>query len=183
MDEKKHKIGEYLIWNIKDDGYLDEALSLENVAEIYETSVKTVESVLKKIQFFDPVGVGARDLQECLLVQLKDMDKPSKLAVTVIKDHFNDFKNKRYDKIINTLQIETEALKEVLIVISKLNPKPGFGIINIKNNYIIPDFIIEKVDNEFLVTLNDWNIPPLRISKTYKQLLTNKKKPSTKNNP
>ena len=175
LEKKQHKIGEYLIWNIKDDGYLDENILLENIAELFETSVQTVESVLKKIQFFDPVGVGARDLQECLLVQLEDMETTPELAIKIIKEHFNDFKNKRYDKIMNLLQIDRDELKDALTIISKLNPKPGFGILNVKNNYIIPDFIIEKVDNEFVVTLNDWNIPPLRISKTYRELLANKK--------
>jgi RNA polymerase sigma-54 factor len=173
--EKKRKIGEYLIWNIKDDGYLDEELSLENVAELFDTSVEMVESILKKIHFFDPIGIGARNLQECLLVQLEDMENPPEHTIKIIKDHFNDFKNKRYDKIINDLHIEREQLKKVLETIAKLNPKPGIGIINTKNNYIIPDFIVEKLENEFVVTLNDWNIPPLRISKTYRKLLLDKK--------
>jgi RNA polymerase sigma-54 factor len=175
LDEKKHKIGEYLIWNIKDDGYLDEELSLENVAELFETTIETVEDILKKIQFFDPVGIGARNLQECLLVQLEEMKNPPEYAIKIIKEHFHDFKNKRYEKIISDLQIEREQMKEVITTVAKLNPKPGTGIISTKNNYIIPDFILEKVDNEFIITLNDWNIPPLRISKTYRQLLLDKK--------
>jgi RNA polymerase sigma-54 factor len=174
LEESDHKVGEYLIWNIKDDGYLEQSVSIEGVADIFECSPAKVESVLKNIQKFEPVGVGARDLQECLLVQLKEMNPKPKLAVTVISDHFEDFKNKRYDKILTELEIDRDELKDIIELITGLNPKPGLGLYNTKHNYIIPDFIIEKVEDEFVVTLNDWNIPPLRISKTYKQLLHSK---------
>lgn len=175
LDDKQKKVGEYLIWNIRDDGYLDEALSLENVAEIFEYPVEKVEEILKKIHFFDPIGIGSRNLKECLLTQLLDNEDSSQLATKVLSDHFEDFKNKRYEKLLAALNISAEELKEVIEIISKLNPKPGEGLNTNKENYIIPDFAIEKVDNEFVVTLNDWNIPPLRISKTYKSLLKDRK--------
>jgi RNA polymerase sigma-54 factor len=174
LNDKDNKIGEYLIWNIKDDGYLDEALSLENVAKIFECEISRVECVLKKIQLFDPPGIAARNLRECLLIQLLRLEVVPELAITIIRDHFENFKNKRYEKIINELDIDTDALKEALTIISRLEPKPGLDLINTKQNYIIPDFVVEKVDKEFIVSLNDWNIPPLRISKTYKQLLQGK---------
>jgi RNA polymerase sigma-54 factor len=174
FDESDQKIGEYLIWNIRDDGYLDESISVDSVAEIFESTATKVESVLMKIQKFDPVGVGARNLQECLLVQLKEMRPRPELAVKVIVDHFEDFKNKRYEKILSEINIDRDELKDIINLIAKLNPKPGLGLYNTKHNYIIPDFIVEKVEDEFVVTLNDWNIPPLRISKTYKQLLHSK---------
>jgi RNA polymerase sigma-54 factor len=174
FDESDQKIGEYLIWNVRDDGYLDESMSIEGVAEIFESNPSKVESILKQIQKFDPAGVGARDLQECLLVQLRETDPRPELAIKIIADHFEDFKNKRYEKILSELNIDREDLKEIIEIISKLNPKPGLGLYNTKHNYIIPDFIVEKVEDEFVVTLNDWNIPPLRISKTYKQLLQSK---------
>ncbi len=175
LDATQHKVGEYLIWNIRDDGYLDSTLSLETVSEIFEFPVEKIEEILKLIRSFDPVGIGSRNLQECLLTQLLDFDSPSELAVSIIKDHFDDFKNKRYDQLITALEIDSEELKKVIEIIGKLNPKPGEGLLTEKNNYIIPDFLVEKVDNEFVVTLNDWNIPPLRISKTYKSLLKDKK--------
>ena len=175
LDEQQRKVGEYLIWNIRDDGYLDEALSLENVAEIFEYPVEKVEEILKMIHFFDPVGIGARNLQECLLTQLLDKEESPELAVKILTDHFEDFKNKRYDKLLSALNISADELKEVLVIVGKLNPKPGEGLVTNKDNYLIPDFVIEKVDNEFVVTLNDWNIPPLRISKTYQSILKDKK--------
>jgi len=174
LEELDHKIGEYLIWNIKDDGYLDEVLSLENVAQIFACDVSRVKSLLEKIQRFDPLGIGSRNLRECLLIQLEGAEKKSPLAITIVRDHFEDFKNKRYEKLINDLEIETNELREALEIVSKLDPKPGLDLYNTKENYIIPDFIVEKVDNEFVVTLNDWNIPPLRISRTYIQLLQSK---------
>jgi RNA polymerase sigma-54 factor len=176
LSDSEHKIGEYLVWNIKDDGYLDESVSVESLAEILDCKPVIVESVLKKIHKFDPIGVGARDLQECLLVQLKDINPPQEMAVRVIDDHFEDFKNKRYDKILNELNIDRDKLKDIIELIAKLNPKPGMGLYNSMHNYIIPDFIVENVEKEFVVTLNDWNVPPLRISKTYKQLLSAKNK-------
>ncbi|TFG95021.1 MAG: RNA polymerase factor sigma-54 [Calditrichales bacterium] len=174
LSESERDIGEYLIWIIKDDGYLDESVSTTTIAEIFECAPGTVESILKKIHKFEPVGVGARNLQECLLAQLEEIDPLPELAIRVLRDHFEDFKNKRFDNIISALNLETERLREVIEIISKLNPKPGAGLYDSKHNYIIPDFIVEKVDGEFIVTLNDWNIPPLRISKTYKQLLQKK---------
>ncbi len=176
LTELENKIGVYLIWNIRDDGYLDNSLNIENVSRIYECEPAEVESVLKKIQKFDPPGIGARDLRECLLIQLRNTENRSDLAVKIIKNHFDDFKNRRYDRILNELEIEEENLRAVIVEISKLNPKPGVGMLNSKQNYIIPDFLVEKVDDEFVVTLNDWNVPPLRISPTYKKLLQNKKR-------
>ncbi len=171
---KEREIGEYLIWNIRDDGYLDQSVTVEKVAEMFEFPEQKVERILKMIQVFDPVGVGSRNLQECLLVQLQDKEDASKTALEIVRDHFEDFKNKRWEKLIHTLSITKEEFREVLDEIGKLNPKPGEGLFDSKNNYIIPDFIVEKVDNEFVVNLNDWNIPPLRISNTYKQLLRDK---------
>ncbi len=125
---------------------------------------------MKKIQFFDPVGIAARNLRECLLVQLQAAENRPELALTIIDRHFDDFKNRRYDKIVAELNIDEAALREASEYISRLNPKPGEGIYNSKHNYIVPDFLVEKVDNEFVVTLHDWNIPPLRINRTYKAI-------------
>jgi len=179
LSEKERKIGEYLIWNIRDDGYLDEALSLGNVSEIFECTVQEIESVLKVIRFFDPVGIGSRTLQECLLTQLLAKEDSNEKAITILRDFFEDFKNKRYDKLMSALEIDAEELKDLLEIIGKLNPKPGEGLLVEKNNYVVPDFLVEKVDNEFVVTLNDWNVPPLRISKTYKSLLKDRKNTDT----
>ncbi len=176
LDPLEQKIGEYLILNLRDDGYLDEVVTVENVANIFDCTEKMVETVLKKIQFFDPVGIAARNLRECLLVQVQAAEDRPELALTIIDRHFDDFKNKRYDKIVADLNIDEAALRGASEYIGRLNPKPGEGIYNSKHNYIVPDFLVEKVDNEFVVTLHDWNIPPLRINKTYKDLLRSRNK-------
>ncbi len=176
LDNLELSIGEYLIWNIRDDGYLDPGLNLETVANMFETDVKTVEKILRKIQFLDPTGVGSRNLRECLMVQLEEQGKQDTIAYKILKDYFDDFKNKHYEKIMEALNISKEELQENLDLILKLNPKPGEGEFDTRSNYIVPDFIVEKVDDKLVVSLNDWNIPPLRISNLYKKMLTERKK-------
>ena len=175
LSEKEQAIGEYLIWNIRDDGYLDQSVSFDSVATMFDTTPDVVEKVLKKIQRLDPTGVGSRNLRECLMVQLEEQGKQDTIAYAILRDHFEDFKNKRYEKIIDELGISREELKENIDIILKLNPKPGEEQFELRNNYIIPDFIVEKVDDKFVVSLNDWNIPPLRISNLYKKMLLDKK--------
>ncbi|MBD3223337.1 MAG: RNA polymerase factor sigma-54 [Caldithrix sp.] len=174
LSEKQFAIGEYLIWNIHDNGYMDEEVDLKNVAINFETTVPKVENVLKKIQLLDPTGVGARTLQECLIVQLREREYSDPVALAILSDHFDDFKNKRYAKIIELLDITPKRFEQALEQIKKLNPKPGEGLFDSRSNYIVPDFIVEKMDDDFVVTLNEWNIPPLRISPTYKKMLMNK---------
>jgi len=175
LNEKEFAVGEYLIWNIRDDGYLDAGTTVENVARNFEIPEERVEYVLKQIQKLDPTGVGSRDLRECLMVQLEEKELTHSLAYRILKDYFEDFKNKRYQKILDELQISKEELQESINEILKLNPKPGEGIFDARTNYIVPDFIVEKVDGRFVVSLNDWNIPPLRISNAYKKMLFDKK--------
>jgi RNA polymerase sigma-54 factor len=175
LNETEFKIGEYLVWNIRDDGYLDQNLSLATVSEIFDQNEEVVENVLKKIQRLEPTGVGSRNLRECLLVQLEDRNQQKSIAYKIIKDFFEDFKNKRYEKIIDILEISRDEFQESIDQIIRLNPKPGEGLFDVRSNYIVPDFIVEKVDDKFVVSLNDWNVPPLRISNTYKKMLFDKK--------
>lgn len=179
LNETERSIGEYLIWNIRDDGYLDNTIDLQKLAGDLETTIDVVEHVLKRIQHFDPLGIGSRNLQECLLVQLESQRLPDPLAVDIIKTHFEDFKNKRFDKLRNLLDVDKERLQEAVDEILQLNPKPGEGLFDSRTNYIVPDFIVEKIDGKFVVQLNDWNVPPLRISNTYKNMLMDKKNTDT----
>ncbi len=179
LSEQEREIAEHLIWNIRDDGYLDNQLKLEDVAEQFSVSTEKVEAILRQIHKLEPTGVGARDLRECLLAQLEDQRLPDPVAIDIIRDHFEDFKNKRYDKLLSSLDIDKERLQEAIEEILHLNPKPGEGLFDSRTNYIIPDFIVEKVDGKFVVTLNDWNVPPLRISPTYKNMLMDKKNTDT----
>ena len=174
LSEKEIVIGEYIIWNINEVGYL--TCTLEVIATNLDVTFEEAEKVLKDIQKFEPVGIGARDLQECLLIQLQEASNQNPLAITVIEDHFEDFKNKRFEKIAKKLGISIDEFKEILNIITRLNPKPGEGYLNIFDNTITPDVIVEKDGDDFNVILNDWNIPHLRINNSYRKLLLDKKK-------
>jgi RNA polymerase sigma-54 factor len=173
LNDEERAIGEYLIWNIKDDGYLDSSINIDDLAEDFKVTPQEIVSVLKKIQKLDPTGIGARDLRECLLAQLEENEDSNSIAIEILKNYFDEFKNKHFDKILTALNISREELQEAVDEILKLNPKPGASKFDNASNYIVPDFIVEKVDNDFVVSLNEWNIPPLRISKTYKNMLLN----------
>jgi len=173
LSEKEIVIGEYIIWNINDVGYLN--YSLELIATNLDVTVEEVEQVLKVIQTFDPPGIAARNLQECLLIQLMEAPEPNKLAITVIRDHFDDFKNKRFEKIAKKMGISLDEFKQILNVITRLNPKPGEGYQNLYDNSITPDVIVQKDGDDFKIILNDWNIPHLRINNSYRKLLLDKK--------
>lgn len=178
LSEEDFRIGEYIIFNLRDDGYLDSEVTMESITQIFQTTPENAERVLKMIQNFDPVGIAARNLKECLQVQLEVRNKNGEyeIPLNILKNTYEDFANKRYEKVIEELQISTEQLKEAIEVISKLNPKPGEGYLDIRQNYVIPDFTVEKVDNELVVTLNEWNSPGLRISPHYKKLLKQSRK-------
>ncbi len=173
LSEKERMIGEYIIWNINEVGYLN--YDLELMAQNLDVTVEEIEKVLKVIQKFDPPGIGARNLQECLLIQLEELPERNELAIAVIRDHFEDFKNKRFEKIAKKLGISLEEFKEILNIITKLNPKPGEGYPSLYDNSITPDVIVTKEGDDFKIILNDWNIPHLRINNSYKKLLLDKK--------
>ncbi len=183
LDEKKHLLALYIIGNIDDDGYLRR--KLENIVDdvAFALNIETTEEelleVLKIIQDFEPPGTGARNLQECLLLQIraKDMENPDiKLAQIILEDYFNEFTRKHYDKILTKLNISDEELKRALDEILKLNPKPGSAYSDPQNKdttQIIPDFILENDEGDLRLSLNAKNIPDLRISKTYTEMLHN----------
>ncbi len=176
LGPKEVVIGEYIIWNINTAGYL--TVSVESIAENLDVSVEEVEKVLKVIHTFDPPGIGARDLRECLLIQLQENEEENELAITVIRDYFDDFKNKRFEKIAKKLGISIEEFKKVLEKITQLNPKPGSGYVSLIDDSITPDVIVTKDGDDFKIILNDWNIPHLRINHRYKSMLLDKKNTS-----
>jgi len=195
LDEKQELLGEYIIGNIDEDGYLRrelEAIS-DDLAFTFgmETTYEQLHEVLMIIQDFDPAGVGARSLQECLMLQLarEGLEDPEdENAYKILKSHFNEFTNKHYDKIINRLSITEEQLKDALDVIVHLNPKPGsaYGDVQSKTfHQIVPDFILELNNGELELYLNSSNVPELRLSRTYTEMLesynANKKNASREN--
>ncbi|MFQ5641353.1 MAG: RNA polymerase factor sigma-54 [bacterium] len=177
LSEQELVIGEYIIWSINEDGYL--TYPVEMIAENLDVEEYIVDKVLKTIQRFEPVGIGARSLQECLLIQQLDRDPYYDTAIEILKDHFDDFKNKRYEKIAKKMDITLDDIRDAIEEITKLNPKPGDGYVLFHLNVIVPDLVVEKDDEgEFRISMNDWNVPHLRINNSYKKLLLDKKKSS-----
>lgn len=176
LTEKEMMIGEYIIWNINEDGYL--SCSVDVIAENLGVTEDEVEKVLHVIQHFDPTGIGARNLQECLLVQMLERDPHNEVAIAILRDHFEDFTNKRFEKIAKKMDISLDEIRKAMEEITKLNPKPGEGYISYYQNVIVPDIIVERDDGDFRIIMNDWNIPNLRINNAYKKLLLDKKNTS-----
>lgn len=174
---------EEIIGNIDEDGYLRRELPLIvqdlNLARHFSITIERAEEILGKVQRLDPPGIAARDLRECLVTQLEIGDFPEKLkerAMQILRDHFEDFTMKHYEDLAHNLGIHIDQLKPVIELIQRLNPKPGEGHITTQQNYIVPDFVVERDDGDFIVTLNDRNVPPLRINRKYKELMTRQKK-------
>jgi RNA polymerase sigma-54 factor len=174
LSEGEMIIGEYIIWSINEDGYL--TYTVENIAENLGVDKETVERVLKTIQRFDPSGIGARSLQECLLIQMLEKQPDNKIAIEILKENFDDFTNKRYEKIAKKMNISLDDIRMAIEEITKLNPKPGEGYVLFHQNVIVPDLVVERDDEGgFRVIMNDWNVPHLRINNSYKKLLLDKK--------
>ncbi len=181
LDEHDHALADYIIGNIDEDGYLRrelEAISDDLAFSLgIETSEEQLLYILRVIQDFDPVGVGARDLRECLLLQIraKDQNIPSIAdAHKIIRYHFDEFTRKHYDKIQTKLGITDEDLRDAIEEILHLNPKPGSSFSDSQTKstqVIIPDFILENNDGQLEISLNGRNTPELRISRTYSEML------------
>jgi len=191
LADHEFKIAEQIVGSLDDDGYLRRAL--QSIADdlAFKQSMwveeKEIEALLLKVQQFDPPGIGARNLQECLLIQLRrkqaelreealqdlDADETRKLAILVIEKYFEEFTRKHYDKIQKSLHLDEAQMKEVLHQIISLNPKPGAetGHMSEADKYIIPDFTV-LINNGLLeLSLNSRNAPPLVISDDYKLML------------
>ncbi len=176
-DEQDLEIGEYLIGSLDDSGYL--TCPLKEVADTFGVAEERVEVVLKIIQTFEPSGVGARNLKECLLMQLATKDLLDTVAARIVENHFDEFKQKKYLDISKKLKISLKEIQEQAKVIGTLNPKPGLDIIADEPKYVIPDLIVERVGEKYVVFLNDRNIPRLRISQSYRNELQRNPRIST----
>lgn len=178
---EEEELAKYIIGNIDEDGYLrrkpesivDDLAFLQNI----KTSEEELLNILRIVQDFEPPGVGARDLQECLLLQIerKDQDDPvKKRAREILKYYFQEFTKKHYEKIEERLNLADGELKEAIDEILKLNPKPG-GSVNDPHSklfhQIVPDFVLENRDGKFELLLNSKNVPDLRVSRTYAEML------------
>lgn len=180
LGEKEQIIAEQIVGSIDEDGYLrrettaivDDLAFRQNI----NATPEEVDAIIKRIQQFDPPGVAARDLQECLLIQLlrhKEEGKNVDMAIRAISKYFDEFTKKHYEKIQRGLNIDDDQLKEVMQQIIKLNPKPGgnVGEINKAESYVVPDFFIINNGGKLELTLNSRNAPELRISEGYRDML------------
>ena len=178
LDEKQNIIAINIIGNLDDSGYLQRDLNamVDDLAftQNITTTPNEILEVLLTIQEFDPAGVGARNLKECLLIQLRRKQEEGTglnlgLSILIIEKYFNEFTKKHYDKILKKARISEEQLKGAIAEILKLNPKPGNSMSETvkTNQYVSPDFMVNNNDGKLELTLNSKNAPELRISKTY----------------
>lgn len=189
LDERSYKIAEQVVGSLDDDGYLRRELSSIADDLAFRQSLvveeKEIEDIISQIQQFDPAGIAARDLRECLLLQLKrktDEGKSVELAVQILTKYFEEFTKKHYEKIQKSLGLTDEQLKEVIGQIIKLNPKPGgnLGEMNKAETYIVPDFFVINNNGSLELSLNSKNAPDLRVSEGYRDMLKEYEKGSKK---
>ncbi len=169
-DDQDREIGSLIIGNLNKDGYLD--LSAENLAETAQVPVDRVENVLTIIQTFDPIGVAARNLAECLLIQARHLGIDSPLVVAIVNHHLNHLENKNYKAIGRALKVKYEDVLAAVNIIRGLEPRPGRQFSDETPQYIVPDIYVYKVDNEFVIVLNDDGMPKLRVNSLYKKSLS-----------
>ncbi|MDY0343403.1 MAG: RNA polymerase factor sigma-54 [Lentimicrobium sp.] len=179
LDERQMQIARYIIGNLDDSGYLNRALSamVDDLAFTQNiiTEVEELSELLSVVQEFDPPGVGARDLRECLMIQLRRFEQtPSvALALLLVDKYFDELTKKHYDKITRRAKLTEEDLRDAVNEILKLNPKPGnsMGETTRANHYIMPDFFVYNKDGELDLQVNSRNAPELRLSRTYVDML------------
>jgi RNA polymerase sigma-54 factor len=190
LDERQEQIAMHLIGSLDDDGYLrreldaivDDLVFRQNIS----TSEKELLEILSQIQKLDPPGIGARTLEECLLLQLKRKEEPTiytEIAIQILEKYFDQFAKKHYDKLQHTFDMDSVKLKRVLDEITKLNPKPGSMYGSSEGGMrltIIPDYILTNTNGELVISLNSANAPELRISNHFKDMISTYKKSKEK---
>ena len=168
-DQKLREIGAQIIGNIDDDGYL--VASVDEISALGGWDTAEVERALEHVQTFDPIGVGARDLQECLLLQLRHLGLGGTPAETLVRDHLRLLQNHRIPELARQLAIEPDEVKAHIELIKNLDPKPGSRYSPAESQYVIPDVYIAKTDDGYKAVLNEDGLPQLRISPVYRRLL------------
>lgn len=180
LEQVDEKIAEYIIGSIDENGYLDRSLSAISDDLMFQQNIDAdtlkLEKILHVVQSFEPAGIGARDLQECLLLQLRRIkNNPiAEYAILIVDKYFDDLSKRHYEKIEKTLSVSKDKLKEIIQLITTQNPKPGNnwedGLIQTMNT-IVPDFIVENYNGELFLSLNNKNIPELKVNREYSEML------------
>jgi len=167
--EDEEKIGSIITGNLDKDGYLD--ASVEDIVGMSGIDTEKVEEVLRLLQTFDPIGVCARDLGECLLIQIKHFDLDDTILTRIIKEHLNHLENKNYRAIAKSLKITIEDVITAINIIKSLEPRPGRQFTDEEPQYINPDVFVYKVEDEFIIWVNDDGMPRLHVNNFYKNAI------------
>jgi RNA polymerase sigma-54 factor len=170
VTEQQRAAAELIIGNIDDSGFLQ--TPIEEISANTGHSVEELQDMLNLIQTFHPVGVGARDLKECLQIQLRRLGKEGSLEYQIVDEHLADLGRRRLPEVARRLGVNVEQVQRAANFISTLDPKPGQIFTPDPNSYVLPDVSVDKVGDEYAISLNGDQVPHLRISKTYKDLMT-----------
>jgi RNA polymerase sigma-54 factor len=193
LTDREVLLGEEIIGNIDDDGYLtcsvDEVVDAlnrwveeeganwaEDGGELKPFTVLEAEDMLRRIQAFDPPGIAARNLRECILLQLQDLKLEGTVTYRIVDEYFDQLINHRWSEISKELSIPAREVQEAADEVAKLDPKPGLQYSDASDNYVTPDLIVDKIDGEYHVFLNDTSLPRLRLSRTYREIAKDKSK-------
>jgi RNA polymerase sigma-54 factor len=170
------KIGEFIIGSVDRNGFL--TCSVEDIAGFTGADTKQVADVLAVIRTFDPSGVGAADLRECLLLQLEREGLSDSLAARLVTDHLDNLLEKRYREIARSLKKTVKEIQAAAEVVAGLDPRPGARYSSEEPRYIVPDLVVDKVEDEYFVQINDKNVPRLRVSRAYRDILSGARRKS-----
>ncbi|NQT00051.1 MAG: RNA polymerase sigma-54 factor, partial [Candidatus Omnitrophica bacterium] len=170
---EEYKIGQFIIGNVDENGYLH--ISSEEMQEILAVGKKEIQGALRLVQSFDPPGVAAQNLKECLLIQLKQKHKENSLVAKIVSSYLTDLEKKKYDHLRRAFKVSLEEIETAVQEIARLEPKPGRPFASCNNSYIRPDITLQKQKDKYEVLLNDEELPTLQISAQYKSLLQNGK--------
>ena len=168
-DPRTEEIAEHIIGNLNEDGYF--LLGMEELCELASCTMEEAQAALKVVQEMDPLGVGARDLQECLLLQLQAVNLGDSLAAQIVKEHLHLLEGHKFKEIASRTGSSFEAVLQAVDMIKHLIPKPGLKYNSQKTNYVQPEVTIAKVNDDFVIVQNDEGMPQLRLNASYKDLL------------
>ena len=176
LSQEDRHIGEMIIGSIDENGYLSS--SIEELAESVPYSEERLRDVLQIIQEFHPTGIGASNLQECLLLQLERLGKGDSIAATIVRDHINELGSHNFQAIAKALNISKDDVQKAADLIHTLDPQPGRAFSGEVASYITPEVVVRKIDGKYIIMLNDSRLPHLRISRHYRKLMQDSQTPA-----
>lgn len=172
LDEDTRRIAEYLIGCLDDGGFMTSPVA--EVAGELGVSEQAVEAALARVQELEPAGIGARNLAESLLIQLRQAGRSDGLAARIVGEHFEAFKQRQYQEVARALKVTPSEIQDAAREIAQLNPRPGAQLAVEDARYVVPDLVVEKVDGQYVISLSDGSVPRLRVSRQYREILERK---------